>query len=103
MMKQTDAFRQELLMKDERALVEELLWAAAGKALAAGIVLCVFIAGIWSQAAPGAVPLWQITLRSSRSASSRVLSSVSSRFRRSCNAVPRGIQPILISLLPPSS
>lgn len=47
-------------MKDERALVEELLWAAAGKALAAGIVLCVFIAGIWSQAAPGAVPLWQI-------------------------------------------
>ncbi|HAP72226.1 MAG TPA: hypothetical protein DCQ39_00330 [Lachnospiraceae bacterium] len=60
MMKQTDAFRQELLMKDERALVEELLWAAAGKSLAAGFVLCVFIAGIWSQAAPGAVPLWKI-------------------------------------------
>ena len=60
MMKQTDAFRQELLMKDERALVEELLWAAAGKSLVAGFVLCVFIAGIWSQAAPGAVPLWKI-------------------------------------------
>ena len=54
MMKQTDAFRQELLKKNERALVEELLWAAAG------IVLCVLIAGIWSQAAPGAVPLWKI-------------------------------------------
>lgn len=60
MMKQADAFRQELLKKDERVLVEELLWAAAGKAFAAGIVLCVLIAGIWSQAAPGAVPLWKI-------------------------------------------
>ena len=60
MMKQTDAFRQELLMKDERALVEELLWAAAGKSLAAGFVLCVLIAGIFSEATPGAVPLWQI-------------------------------------------
>ena len=59
-MKQTDAFRQELLMKGERPLVEELLAAAAGKSLAAGFVLCVFIAGIWSQAAPGAVPLWKI-------------------------------------------
>ena len=38
MMKQADAFRQELLKKDERVLVEELLWAAAGKAFAAGIV-----------------------------------------------------------------
>lgn len=59
-MKRTDELRQELLKQNERALAAELLWAAAGKAFAAGIVLCVLIGGIFSEAVPGAVPLWQI-------------------------------------------
>lgn len=59
-MQKLDGIRQELLEKDERALVEELLWAAAGKSLAAGFALCILIAGIFSEAASGAVPLRQI-------------------------------------------
>lgn len=59
-MQKLDGIRQELLEKDERALVEELLWAAAGKSLAAGFVLCILIAGIFSEAASGAVSIWQI-------------------------------------------